>query len=67
MPELLALIGQSRPLTYSGFPRRSDIEPLAAMLGFRAVGVAKNSRVDTVDGEKIAFAPSVGDIPELMA
>lgn len=41
--ELLAWIGTGRPVSPSGGVRRADIQPVAAMIGVSAVGVAKRS------------------------
>lgn len=41
IPDLLAWIGTSRPVTAAGNLRRIDIEPAAKILGIHAIGVAR--------------------------
>lgn len=73
--ELLSWLGGSRPITSSGVPRRADINPLAAMIGISAEGVARRPRHDPF-GQDLGvpahqrlpfYAQSALEVPELMA
>ncbi|GAA4834221.1 hypothetical protein GCM10023354_12210 [Garicola koreensis] len=73
--ELLSWLGKSQPITPSGVPRRADIEPLAAMLGISAQGVAKRPPYDTSELESqlpahqrpTTYVQSALEVPELTA
>gem|GEM_PF-961056 len=62
--ELLEWIGTSRPITGSGALRRADIEPVAAMLGVRAVGVAKRPDRKVDDAEPV-YVSTMWELPSL--
>lgn len=62
--ELLSWVGSGRPVTSSGGLRRSDIEPVAAMMGLSAVGVAKRPSRAERDDDRI-YAQSMWDIAAL--
>lgn len=67
--ELTDWIGSGRQVTASGQLRRADIEPVAAMLGLRAQGVAKRPAAgeegDIADAEHPLQVRSANEIAEL--
>ena len=67
--ELLGWIGRGRKVTQTGGVRRADIEPVAGMLGVRAVGVAKlppwEDYVTARDKEGLTYALSMAEVPLL--
>lgn len=75
--ELLRWIGASRQITASGLLRRADIEPVAAMLGISAEGVAQQVPIDfgaraeelagPVSERQRVYVQSAKEIPELAA
>lgn len=73
--DLVSWLGKSQGITSSGAPRRADIEPLAAMIGISAQGVATQPS-DSFFGQDphlpahqrpTAYVQSALDVPELMA
>lgn len=76
VPEMLAWLGASKPVTSTGGCRRKDIGELAAMIGVRAYGVAKlpwgshasagDYAAAFSDGDDIIYAQTMWSVPPLV-
>lgn len=66
VPEFLRWVDRGRPITPSGSLLRADFEPVAAMLGVRALGV--NRRPSIADADLgVQYALTMSDVPAVAA